>query len=498
MAGQEEPKKAVPGKAPAPIKLHTAAGAAPRIVPQGAAPAAARTGNDDKTMRLKKQAPPVLKLTPQAESADAPAAAAPAPTPAAPKQTVRLVPMSGEQKTSTRRVPKVDSAAPAAAAAPAPAPAPVPGATAVKLKPQTAASAPTIKLTPQTTASAAASAATIKLTPQAAASAGASPTVKLSRTGAASAAPAPQPKAAPSAPTVKLTPQAAASAATIKLTPQPQASASAATIKLTPQAPSSAATIKLTPQPAAGGASQTIKLSDAKAPAAGGTEADVENVHTVKISRAPRTAPPMPAPASSAKPPSAIPGAKQTIKLRPSSMSSGISAAPAPASAPVQMNAGQANRTIKLVPVGNGGAQIAPASGAAPAAPVPGTSPAAQTVKLTAAAPASAPAAEQPSDAATVKLKSGSTGKTTLKLSLQKPSGTQTAVAENGQLKVPELTLPGKGETAEKPSVVFLLISIAAMLAVVFTVLLMSVQFANMYHGANVNIPGMTRLSGTR
>ena len=140
----------------------------------------------------------------------------------------------------------------------------------------------------------------------------------------------------------------------------------------------------------------------------------------------------------------------------------------------------------------------APASGAAPAAPVPGTSPAAQTVKLTAAAPASAPAAEQPSDAATVKLKSGSTGKTTLKLSLQKPSGTQTAVAENGQLKVPELTLPGKEETAEKPSVVFLLISIAAMLAVVFTVLLMSVQFANMYHGANVNIPGMTRLSGTR
>ena len=469
MAGQEESKNGVPGKAPAPIKLHTAAGAAPRIVPQpGAAPAAVRTGNDDKTMRLKKQAPQVIKLTPQAESADAPAAAAPAPapTPAAPKQTVRLVPLPGEQKTSTRRVPKVNSAAPAAA--PAPAPAPAPSAPTVKLTPQSAASAATIKLTPQPQTSA--SAATIKLTPQSAASTEAASTVKLSRTGAA-----------PSAPTVKLTPQAAASAATIKLAPQTSASA---------------ATIKLTPQSAAGGASQTIKLSDAKAPAAG-AEGDVENAHTVKISRAPRTAPPMPAPASSAKPPSAIPGAKQTIKLRPSSMSSGISAAPAPASAPVQLNAGQANRTIKLVPVGNGGAQIAPPSGgAAPAAPVPGTSPAAQTVKLTSQTPA---AAEQPTEAATVKLKTGGTGKTTLKLSLQKPSGTQTSIGENGQLKVPELTLPGKEKeaAAEKPSVVFLLISIAAMLAVVFTVLLMSVQFANMYHGANVNIPGMTRLSGT-
>ena len=165
MAGQEESKNGVPGKAPAPIKLHTAAGAAPRIVPQpGAAPAAVRTGNDDKTMRLKKQAPQVIKPTPQAESADAPAAAAPAPapTPAAPKQTVRLVPLPGEQKTSTRRVPKVNSAAPAAA--PAPAPAPAPSAPTVKLTPQSAASAATIKLTPQPQTSA--SAATIKLTPQ--------------------------------------------------------------------------------------------------------------------------------------------------------------------------------------------------------------------------------------------------------------------------------------------------------------------------------------------
>ena len=98
----------------------------------------------------------------------------------------------------------------------------------------------------------------------------------------------------------------------------------------------------------------------------------------------------------------------------------------------------------------------------------------------------------------------------TMKLSLHKPAGAP-AAGNAGPSKVPSLTLPGAAssekkdaetgaseESEEKPSVVFLLISIAAMLAVVFTVILMSAQFANMYHDANVNIPGMTRLSGTR
>lgn len=94
----------------------------------------------------------------------------------------------------------------------------------------------------------------------------------------------------------------------------------------------------------------------------------------------------------------------------------------------------------------------------------------------------------------------------TMKLSLHKPAGTSAAAP-----KISGLTLPGADEkkedeaasaaetgAEEKPNIVFFLISIAAMLFIAFTVLLMTVQFANMYHGADVNIPGMTRLSGTR
>ena len=77
-----------------------------------------------------------------------------------------------------------------------------------------------------------------------------------------------------------------------------------------------------------------------------------------------------------------------------------------------------------------------------------------------------------------------------MKLSLRRPAGaTATGIAGNEQMEMPEQK--EAAADTEKPSVLFLLISIAAMLAVSFTVLLMSVQFANMYHGANIKIPGL-------
>lgn len=298
---------------------------------------------------------------------------------------------------------------------------------------------------------------------------------------------------------------------TIKLMPSGGTPASAQTIKLTPQTSAQTVSPVKPVAPSASAAPQTIKISGAE---------DTENAHTVRIARPPHTGQgivPVSEPSAGVKPTSTIPGAKQTIKLRPSSTGSIATGMPSQTGGPVKLGATPANKTIKLAPLGGGGIKVVPQTPAAqqkppvPAAPLQQAAPASGSA-APAAAPGSAPRMSQtlklstPSSAGSDKKPIG--GKT-MKLSLHKPAGTPAAGTAGGPAKVPELKLPGKKEdeaaaaaseaaasTEEKPNIVFFLISIAAMLFVVFTVLLMTVQFANMYHGADVNIPGMTRLSG--
>ena len=428
MAEQEEPKNAGPGLTPTPVKLHTSglAGTTQHLTPP------VESANRTSTVPIAKSSS-VGKPLPTPQASVAPAA------PVGAEAAVR----EGDDDKTMRLKKNTSTTIHVAQAAPA--------------SPLLSPSAQTIKLAP--------------------------------------AAPA-SPMMSPSAQTIKLTPSAAkASAQTIKLTPS-AAKAPVQTIKLTPSAAKAPTqTIKLTPS-AANASSQTIKLPE---------NDGSEGAHTVKISRVSHAGlSPLPTPSSSAKPPSSIPGAKQTIKLRPSAMSSTVTAVP-PTGGSVKLNAGAANKTIKLVPLGNGGAKVVPNGSSSPAAPAQQTSAAPSAPATQVGAPRTGQTLKLTPPASGVKPVGGKT----MKLSLHKPVGAPPAAGKSEAAKVPALTPPSgvaekkdKDEAAaveekQKPSIVFFLISIAAMLAIVFTILLMSVQYANMYSGADINIPGMTRLSGS-
>ena len=549
MAGQEDLKNAGAGQTPAPVKLHTSglAGATQHLTPptdsadrtatvpiaksaSGGKPmpkpqssvvpeahaagldASLQAGDNDKTMRLKRNTAAAVNPAPQVP----PTPASDVVSPSSP--TIKLAPQAPASPVmpSSSQTIKLASLQPSSSL----------------LSP----SAQTIKMsTPQPSSLPSPAAQTIKLTPSAASSA--SPTIKLAPSAAPSASQTIKlaPSAAPSAAqTIKLTPPAASSAAqTVKLTPS-----ASQTIKLTsPAAPSAAQTIKLTPS-AAPSASQTIKLTSSVAPSAAPAikltpsaapsasptikmaGSDEAEAHTVKISRVPRSGQglaPFPAPSSSATPPSSIPGAKQTIKLRPSSMSSTMGGIP-PAGGQVKLNAGAAGKTIKLVPLSSGGAKVVQNGPAAPTQQVPVSAPAQPQQKTAASSAPAGQGSVPPRVNQTLKLTPAAgkapastaggkpAGGKTMKLTLHKPVGAPAPGNEAPKVSEPALSSSTEAKKDEasaaaveqKPSVVFLVISIAAMLAVAFTVLLMSVQFANMYHGADVNIPGMTRLSGNR
>ncbi len=166
-------------------------------------------------------------------------------------------------------------------------------------------------------------------------------------------------------------------------------------------------------------------------------------------------------------------GSTATIKLTPS----GNSAAPAGTGTGSGTTA-----TIKLTPGGSG---TLPPAGTASKSP---------TIKLTpagsAAAPAEAPAENTAAGAAPVKMKPA--GGKTMKLRKGPSSGTpgftDIGISPDAAAEVAKKTSAAK-QTEAGP--VFLILSIVAFLVISFTVFVMSAQFANMYHGKDIKVPGL-------
>ena len=265
-------------------------------------------------------------------------------------------------------------------------------------------------------------------------------------------------------------------------------------------------TIKLKPANPSAAAAPTMKLKTPAAPQA--PAAPAVSTDTAKLAR-------------------------RTIKLVPQSGSplSGPATAPAtpvaPAPAPVPATgtvatdtAKLAKRTIKLTPASGAGNS---ASGAAPSAPTiklgAPAAPSAPTIKLTQPKQAPAPESEVPTDTSkinrqpaaestpgiggeTVKLRPQSQQTIRLTpsaggLQLKKPAAnTGLAAAEAPQ----ELTNKLAGvKPAEDPTtnVLCLVSSIVALLLLGFTCFMMYAQYSNFFNGSNINVPGVTRLTGS-
>ncbi len=423
---------------------------------------------------------------------------------------------------------------------------------------------------------------TIKLRPigsnKTAQAAPASPTVKL---GAKTPAFTPT-SGAPASPTVKLTPGAPSSGMDLE----------APTVKLSVGAPLPASpTVKLSPG-APLPASPTVKLSPGAAPAPPLSSGEDDRTQPLKRSPSAETrpgslipginesfgaksptTPSAPTAISKAVPPlgqeedtvsmtrseldedatqtvgrpsqqseaspmstsSSLPGAKQTIKLRPSTISgpSAIPATPSPGATIKLKPAGanqadedehtkaMAKQTIKLVP-NKGQAATATAKPAAPTVRLtPGASlapkPSDPTIKLT------EPQAPQPSDptvkltpqtqmpkpsAPTVKLTAVSGGppptpaataegapalKPTLSIKRQ-PAATDTiSNIEEGQL-APDALVSGEiqAQAKDEPSIIFTLVAVITLIVLGFVMFMLAGQYSNHWMGQNITIPGVS------
>jgi hypothetical protein len=211
----------------------------------------------------------------------------------------------------------------------------------------------------------------------------------------------------------------------------------------------------------------------------------------------------------------AVPGANQTIKLRPSTasqpaapMESQVSAKPAAASTiklkpkppagseEQEQTAAIAKQTIKLVP-NKGGAQ-APKPGdptvkltesQAPSQPKPGD----PTVKLTPKSDA-APAAPSPG-AQTVVLPSAGAEEAEkpampkTKLSIKKQESSQQAEMHKGQLAPGSESFDEEETSSDEPSIIFTLVAVFALIVLGFVFVIMAAQYSNHWMGQNINIP---------
>ena len=341
---------------------------------------------------------------------------------------------------------------------------------------------------------------------------------------------------------------------TIKLKPtNPGIGSSAATLKLkTHAAPASApAPAPAAPAPAAAVSTDTAKLArrtiklvpQSGSPLAGPATAPATPVTPAinKVSMAPAAAT---VPTDTAK------LAKRTIKLTPASGAPSAPAAPtvsapaappAPAPAAVQApsaptikltspaasgnqpvstdTAKLAKRTIKLTPASGAGN---PAAGAAPSAPTiklgAPAAPSAPTIKLTSPA-AQASEDEVPTDTAKISRQpdAGSTpgvGAETVKLRPQSQQTIRLTPSAGGlQLKKPvaktglaaaeapqELTnkLAGVKPAEDSTTTILCLVSsIVALLLLGFTCFMMYAQYSNFFDNADINVPGVERLTGS-
>ena len=334
---------------------------------------------------------------------------------------------------------------------------------------------------------------------------------------------------------------------TIKLKPANPSAAAAPTIKLktpaAPQAPAAPAvstdtaklarrTIKLVPQsgsPLSGPATapatpvaQAPAPAPVPAPATGTVATDTAKLakRTIKLtpaSGAP-SAPAAPTVSAPAAPPAPAPAAVQapsapTIKL--------TSPSPAPAGQAVSTDTAKlAKRTIKLTPASGAGNS---ASGAAPSAPTiklgAPAAPSAPTIKLTQPKQAPAPESEVPTDTSKINRQPAAEstpgiGGETVKLRPQSQQTIRLTPSAGGlQLKKPvaktglaaaeapqELTNKLAGvKPAEDPTtnVLCLVSSIVALLLLGFTCFMMYAQYSNFFNGSNINVPGVTRLTGS-
>ncbi|MFA6102468.1 MAG: hypothetical protein WCV67_13300 [Victivallaceae bacterium] len=309
---------------------------------------------------------------------------------------------------------------------------------------------------------------TIKLTPLTAGG----PISKLAPLGKPAGAPAPFVLPKPGSPPVNL-------AATVELkpvsaAPQPAAPPEnlAATVELKPvvmpvpgqgapvstdtgslknilEDTSTRKTVKLQPLPPGGAAPAAIDLEktvvnptvpQAVAPDAEPMVKDTSD-DTVKLQKTHVPTPPIPASTHETASPlptvaqakTVVPGAKQTIKLRPSTVSTPAEE-PAAATA-VKSAAGTSKDTIKISPLSTNGT---PAAGVAPSAP---------TLNLAPKAPAPAPAAGVAPSSPTVNLSAPPSG-----LTLKKPALTPVpAPAAPAPEQKPGLSLPGRAPAVKPP-----------------------------------------------
>ena len=342
----------------------------------------------------------------------------------------------------------------------------------------------TIKLKP-TNPGIGSSAATLKLK---------TPAAPASAPAPAPAAPAPAPAAAVSTDTAKLARR------TIKLVPQSGSPlAGPATAPATPVTPAinkvSAAPAAAVPTDTAKLAKRTIKLT----PASGAPSAPAAPTVSAPA------APPAPAPAAVQAP------SAPTIKLT-SPAASG--------NQPVSTDTAKlAKRTIKLTPASGAGN---PAAGAAPSAPTiklgAPAAPSAPTIKLTSPA-AQASEDEVSTDTAKISRQSdaGSTpgvGAETVKLRPQSQQTIRLTPSAGGlQLKKPvaktglaaaeapqELTnkLAGVKPAEDSTTTILCLVSsIVALLLLGFTCFMMYAQYSNFFDNADINVPGVERLTGS-
>ena len=323
---------------------------------------------------------------------------------------------------------------------------------------------------------------------------------------------------------------------TIKLKPANPSAAAAPTIKLktpaAPQAPAAPAvstdtaklarrTIKLVPQsgsPLSGPATAPatpVAPAPASVPATGPVATDTAKLakRTIKLTPASGAAS-----AAGTAPAGTAPAAVQapsapTIKL--------TSPSPAPAGQAVSTDTAKlAKRTIKLTPASGAGNS---ASGAAPSAPTiklgAPAAPSAPTIKFTQPKQTPAPESEVPTDTSKINRQPAAEstpgiGGETVKLRPQSQQTIRLTPSAGGlQLKKPavktglaaaeapqELTNKIAGvKPAEDPTtnVLCLVSSIVALLLLGFTCFMMYAQYSNFFNGSNINVPGVTRLTGS-
>ena len=345
-------------------------------------------------------------------------------------------------------------------------------------------------------------------------------TIKLKPTAPGAAAPTLKlkPTAAPSAPAA---PDAAASAPTIKLTsPAPAPAAGAVS---TDTAKLARRTIKLVPQsgsPLAGPATAPATPVTTNSAASPALAANTVPTDTAKLSkRTIKLTPASGAPAASAPSAPAAPGAAAsapTIKL--------TSPAPSPAADAVSTDTAKlSKRTIKLTPASGAGATAnKSAAGAAPSAPTiklgAPAAPSAPTIKLTQPKQTPAPESEVPTDTSKIDRQPAAEstpgiGGETVKLRPQSQQTIRLTPSAGGlQLKKPvaktglaaaeapqELTNKLAGVKPAEDSttnMICLISSIVALLLLGFTCFVMYAQHSNFFSGSDINVPGLTRLTG--